>query len=224
MGTGLNDDAAVAQLKEGLALRLSHRPGAALGPRAREFRLERLLIVAYAAGLFGALSALARAASAWPWADPAGPAGILLVGLIGPYLVWTYLIGLVDLVHHTHPRAVCFADPSEWNYFEAAVCSTVHVILPMGLNWAANNILEHNAHHVDPRVPLYNLPDAQARLEADATQNAARAQELDQLTSRETSTDLTSSVVQLTQTQAMYEAALQSGAKIMQMSILDYVR
>ena len=36
----------------------------------------------------------------------------------------------------------------------------------MGLNWLANNILEHNAHHVDPRVPFYNLPETQARLEA----------------------------------------------------------
>ncbi len=38
--------------------------------------------------------------------------------------------------------------------------------LLVGLNALANNILEHTAHHVDPRVPLYNLPEAQDRLEA----------------------------------------------------------
>jgi acyl-lipid omega-6 desaturase (Delta-12 desaturase) len=45
------------------------------------------------------------------------------------------------------------------------VRSTTHVVLPLGLNRLAYNILEHTAHHVDPRVPLYHLPGAQARLE-----------------------------------------------------------
>ena len=34
------------------------------------------------------------------------------------------------------------------------------------LNRLFHNILEHTAHHVDPRIPLYNLPDVQARLES----------------------------------------------------------
>ena len=36
----------------------------------------------------------------------------------------------------------------------------------VGLNRLTNNILEHTAHHVDPRVPLYNLPEVQGQLEA----------------------------------------------------------
>jgi acyl-lipid omega-6 desaturase (Delta-12 desaturase) len=46
------------------------------------------------------------------------------------------------------------------------VRSTVHLTLPFGLSRLTNNILEHTAHHVDPRVPLYNLPEVQSRLEA----------------------------------------------------------
>src|SRR5262249_12444462 len=97
----------------------------------------------------------------------------VLLGLVFPYLLWTDLIGLVDLVHHTHPRSICFADPSEWNYFDATVRSTGHHVLRTGLKWLTNNILEHTDHHVDPRVPLYNLPDAQLRLEAAYPQESA---------------------------------------------------
>jgi omega-6 fatty acid desaturase (delta-12 desaturase) len=141
-------------------------PGTAFGPRLRQFHLDRLLVVAFAAALFAGLNALSAAAAAWSWAEPVGPTMVFLLGLVLPYLLWTYLIGLVDLVHHTHPKSICFADETEWDYFDATVRSTVHVVLPLGLNWLANNILEHNAHHVDPRVPFYNLPETQARLEA----------------------------------------------------------
>ncbi|WP_165250527.1 fatty acid desaturase [Paludisphaera soli] len=141
-------------------------PGAALGPRLKQFHLDRILVLGFAGVLFAALSLLAQAAQAWPWAEPVGPAGVLLLGLVAPYLCWTWLVGLIDLVHHTHPRSICFADSSEWDYYDATVKSTVHVILPFGLHWLANNILEHNAHHVDPRVPLHNLSEAQGCLQA----------------------------------------------------------
>lgn len=141
-------------------------PGTALGPRLKQFRLDRALVVGFAAALFAALGILTRIAETWAWADPVGLAGAMLLGLVAPYLCWTWFVGLIDLVHHTHPRSICFADASEWDYYDATVKSTVHVILPFGLHWLANNILEHNAHHVDPRVPLHNLPAAQGRLEA----------------------------------------------------------
>jgi omega-6 fatty acid desaturase (delta-12 desaturase) len=141
-------------------------PGAALGTRLKQFHLDRAFVLGFVGVLFFMLNALSHAAAAWPWAEPAGPAGVVLLGLVGPYLCWTWLVGLIDLVHHTHPRSVCFADASEWDYFDATVRSTVHVFLPFGLHWLAYNILEHNAHHVDPRVPLYNLPEAQERLQA----------------------------------------------------------
>ncbi len=141
-------------------------PNTAFGKRIRQLQLDRILVVAYAVCLFIALSVLGRVASAWEWAQPVGPAGVFFLGLVFPYLFWTYLIGLVDLVHHTHPKAICFADDSEWNYFDANVRSTIHHVLPFGLTWMTNNILEHTAHHVDPRVPLYHLPEAQTHLEA----------------------------------------------------------
>ena len=141
-------------------------PGAGLGSRRPQFRFDRLLVLGFAAALFAALYALTRAAGGWSRAEPVGPAGVALLGLVAPYLVWSYLVGLVDLVHHTHPRAICFSNRGEWDYYTANVRSTTHMVLPLGLNWLSHNIFEHTAHHVDPRVPLYHLPDAQDRLEA----------------------------------------------------------
>lgn len=38
------------------------------------------------------------------------------------------------------------------------------ILLPFKSNWLVHNILEHTAQHVDSRVPLYELPAAQAKL------------------------------------------------------------
>ena len=141
-------------------------PSAELGTRRGQNRFDRLLVLGFAAALFAGLYALALAAAAWPWADPVGPLGVFSLGLVLPYLGWTYLIGVVDLVHHTHPRAVWFDGRHEWDYASANVRSTTHTVLPLGLNRLTHSILDHTAHHVDPRVPLYHLPAAQAALEA----------------------------------------------------------
>ena len=143
-------------------------PSAAMGSRSRlrQLHFDRLLVVLFAIGLFAALHALSAAAGAWPWAEPIGPVEIVLLCLVLPYLIWSYLAGVVDLVHHTHPNAVCFNDRSEFDYYEATVRSSTHVKMPFGLDRLVHNVFEHTAHHVDPRVPLYHLPKTQAQLEA----------------------------------------------------------
>ena len=76
----------------------------------------------------------------------------------------------------------------------------------------------------DLLITLSGIGAKQTRLEADRTQNESRFQELDRLSASETDVDLPSTVVQLTQAQTAYQAALQSGSKILSMSLLDYIR
>ncbi len=64
----------------------------------------------------------------------------------------------------------------------------------------------------------------QARIEAAKTQHVARAATVESLVSAETDTDLPTAIVKLNRATTAYEAALQSGAKIMQLSLLDYIR
>jgi len=64
----------------------------------------------------------------------------------------------------------------------------------------------------------------QTRIEASTSQQADRTTSLDSLISNETDADLPSTIVKLNQTQTAYQAALQSAANIMHLSILDYLK
>ncbi len=64
----------------------------------------------------------------------------------------------------------------------------------------------------------------QTRIEASQAQQADRATSVDQLISSETSADLPATIVKLNQTQTAYQAALQSAANIMHLSLLDYIK
>lgn len=64
----------------------------------------------------------------------------------------------------------------------------------------------------------------QARLEAAGSIASQRALSVDGLVSKEADADLAETLVRLNQTQTAYTAALQSGATIMQRSLLDYLR
>ena len=126
---------------------------------------ERVVVVAFVVLLTAGLWLVAerfgagRASALVGWQIP-------VLCVLTPYFLWTFVIATVDLVHHTHPRAVWFKDASRWNYFQANVESTTRIWLPLGIHKLFHNILEHAAHHVDPRIPLYHLPDSQRALQA----------------------------------------------------------
>ena len=73
-------------------------------------------------------------------------------------------------------------------------------------------------------VTLSDIGATQARLESSKGLNESRFTDLQQLTSKEVDVDLAQTVVKLTQTQTAYQAALQSGAQLLQHSLLDYLR
>jgi omega-6 fatty acid desaturase (delta-12 desaturase) len=87
-------------------------------------------------------------------------------GFVIPFLFWNWSMGFVVFQHHTHPEVPWFGDREDWTFFAAQVGCVVHVELPRPIELFLHNILDHTAHHVDPKIPLYNLPDAQKRLEA----------------------------------------------------------
>jgi flagellar hook-associated protein 3 len=64
----------------------------------------------------------------------------------------------------------------------------------------------------------------QTRIEAAQSQQQDRAVNLESLISDESFVDLPTTIVKLNQTQTAYQAALASTAKIMNLSLLDYIR
>lgn len=77
---------------------------------------------------------------------------------------------------------------------------------------------EHLLHHIGNQSALM------ARLQSASTLADKRLQTLDQALSREADADLAETLVRLNQVQAAYQAALQSGATILRLSLLDYLR
>jgi flagellar hook-associated protein 3 FlgL len=64
----------------------------------------------------------------------------------------------------------------------------------------------------------------QTRIEANRAQQQDRADNLESLVSAEADADLPTTIVKLNQTQTAYQAALQSAANIMRISLLDYIK
>jgi flagellar hook-associated protein 3 FlgL len=64
----------------------------------------------------------------------------------------------------------------------------------------------------------------QSRLETAATATSDSSAALDKMISHSADADLVETMVQLNQAQNSYQAALQSGAKIMQLSLLNYIQ
>lgn len=64
----------------------------------------------------------------------------------------------------------------------------------------------------------------QSRIEAAKSQHSQHIAEVESLISDESSVDLPTTIVKLTQTQTAYQAALASTTKIMNLSLLDYIQ
>ncbi len=86
----------------------------------------------------------------------------------------------------------------------------VQTSLETSENLLVNSLSEHGA--------------IELRIEINQKQQADRGQDLERLVSSEADIDLASTVVKLSQASTAYEAALASGTKILQLSILDYIR
>jgi len=89
---------------------------------------------------------------------------LLLTAVVVPFLVWNGIMGFVVFVHHTHPTIPWFQKRQEWQRCRAYLTATANVRLPLGVDRLMHNIMEHNAHHVNPRIPMFRLRAAQQLL------------------------------------------------------------
>lgn len=133
-------------------------PGKANTPGKRaEFKQDSALVTVFAALWVAGLVIY----------SPAGVGPTLLaivVGFVVPFLVWTWTIGFVVYLHHTHPDVVWYTDKSSWLKSQGILHGTVRYKIRPYWNILLHNIMEHAAHHLDARIPLYRLKAAQAEL------------------------------------------------------------
>jgi acyl-lipid omega-6 desaturase (Delta-12 desaturase) len=116
------------------------------------------------------MSALIAQASLWVWlahaiAKDVSWLWLIMFAVVVPGVFTNYLIGFTTYLQHTHPSIPWFDSKSEWTFYIGQVRGTTHTHLPYKINWLFHNVMDHLAHHVDPRIPLYHLPEAQQQIE-----------------------------------------------------------
>ncbi len=125
-----------------------------IGSTRRSYQLDSLLVTAGALLWLGVVALVARAT---------GQSFVLLATLavVVPFLLWNGIMGFVVYLHHTHPTIAWFQNRQEWQRERAYLTATACARLPFGIDRLMHNIMEHPAHHLNPRIPMYTLRAAQ---------------------------------------------------------------
>ena len=85
---------------------------------------------------------------------------IVLKVMVIPWFIFNYCIGATVYLHHINPQLKWHAHES-WTKFKAQMEGTMNFrIYPRVLNIFLHNIMLHVPHHVDMRIPFYNLEKA----------------------------------------------------------------
>jgi acyl-lipid omega-6 desaturase (Delta-12 desaturase) len=93
------------------------------------------------------------------------PAHALVLGFLLPFLVWNALMSFVIFLHHIHPAVPWYESVAAWRAGNGRLAGTAHVEFPVVIQKLLLHIMEHNAHHHAPGVPLYNLVPLQRIVE-----------------------------------------------------------
>jgi omega-6 fatty acid desaturase (delta-12 desaturase) len=110
---------------------------------------------------------VALAALGWSTTGTAAGAAWMVVRVwIVPFLAFSYVIGSTVHVHHIGPD-IRWWPRKEWTKFAGQVEATTILHAPRGLDVVFHWIMVHTPHHVDQRIPMYNL-DLAARAIAEA--------------------------------------------------------
>lgn len=95
----------------------------------------------------------------WTYGGAIGVACSLFV----PSIVAFSLGGYIFYAQHNFTDVVLTNNES-WNYFDAALQSSSYIRMNGLMRWFTANIGYHHIHHVNPRIPFYNLPQAMSSL------------------------------------------------------------
>ena len=92
--------------------------------------------------------------------------GILFLcfGLIFPWMIWCWLAGMVTFIQHTNLNVKWYPDAKNWDPTKAAIESTVYVEANKFVDFLFHRVLLHNSHHIDTKIPMYELKSAQGEL------------------------------------------------------------
>lgn len=88
----------------------------------------------------------------------------VVLGFALPFFVWNTMMGATTYLQHTHARVPWFEALEEWRGLAGQDEVTVQVEVPRWYGFISHHIMDHPAHHVHPKIPLYRLAAAQREL------------------------------------------------------------
>lgn len=121
---------------------------------------DRIVVAAWAASFAVALVAIA-------WLQGDGILGMVWMVTrveVLPFLAFCVMIGSVIHVHHVQPT-IRWWKRGEWTKFRGQMEGTTVLRVPKWLDFFFHWIMVHTPHHVDLRIPMYNLEMAAAAIE-----------------------------------------------------------
>jgi omega-6 fatty acid desaturase (delta-12 desaturase) len=130
---------------------------AAIGTRTAVNLFDQLLVGAFFAGLTLAAGTTAD----WrpvPWLESLA----LVVAL--PLALFCSIAGFVSYFHHTHPDIPWFDDPATWRRDSDQLGTSLQLSFSPLVGRILGDVMEHPAHHLEPRISLARLREAQAHL------------------------------------------------------------
>lgn len=89
----------------------------------------------------------------------------LLIGFFLPTIISNALGAYLFYAQHNFPNAK-FKPKEDWNYVYAALHSSSYMKMSKIMHWFTGNIGYHHIHHLNPRIPFYNLPKAFREIKA----------------------------------------------------------
>ena len=127
----------------------------------RDINRDRLFLVGgVALGMlfFGLFAVLFKELS--PMMTLAYAGWLVVKVMVLPWFLFNYCIGAVVYLHHIHPEVKWHAH-EQWTRFKAQMEGTmIFRVSPKVLNIFLHDIMIHVPHHVDMRIPFYNLDKA----------------------------------------------------------------
>ncbi|MDX1961335.1 MAG: fatty acid desaturase [Leptospiraceae bacterium] len=80
-----------------------------------------------------------------------------------PFVLVNYLIGTVVYLHHIN-LDVKWKTKKDWTKFHGQIQATTNFTVPSFLNFFLLNVMVHSPHHLNAKIPFYNLPNALAQM------------------------------------------------------------
>jgi len=89
---------------------------------------------------------------------------VMLLAVVGPCTFASAIGGYLFYAQHNYP-AMKIRDRANWDYVYAAIHSSSYIPMNPVSAWFTGNIGFHHVHHLNFRIPFYNLPQAMAAFE-----------------------------------------------------------